>query len=111
VRANLFVLINGALDSPFDVTPDKTLPLVARALEIGQRAALRSELIATADYCRRNGLQLRISQLPDSDQDRPLDFGAPHIRELLDDAVASAVSGSAWRTPEETSAIDPSGGG
>ena len=111
-RANvkLFVLINGALDNRFDVTPDKTVPLVARALEIGERAALRSELIATTDYCRRNGLELKISQLPDGEQDRPLDFSARHVRKLFDDGVAAATTGSAWRTAEETAAIDPAGG-
>jgi predicted acylesterase/phospholipase RssA len=109
VRVKLYVLINGALDSRFDVTPDKAVPLVARALEIGEKAALRSELIATTDYCRRNGLGLKISQLPDGERDRPLDFSARHVRELFDDGVAAAMTGSAWRTPEQTAAIDPSG--
>ena len=110
VRVNLFVLINGALDSRFDVTPDKSVPLVARALEIGEKAALRSELIATTDYCRRNGLGLKISQLTDGEQDRPLDFSARHVRKLFDDGVTAAMTGSAWRTAEETAAIDPTGG-
>ena len=105
----LYVLIDGALDSRFDVTPDRSVPIVARALAVGQKAALRSQLIATTDYCRRNGVALRISQLPDGALDRPLDFHARHVRALFEAGVAAATSGTAWRAPEETAAIDPDG--
>jgi hypothetical protein len=105
----LYVLINGALDSRFDVTPDRSVPIIARALAIGEKAALRSQIIATTDYCRRNGVGLRISQLPDGGLDRPLDFHARHVRELFEAGVAAAMSGTAWRAPEEIAAIDPAG--
>ena len=105
----LYVLINGALDSRFDVTPDGTVPIVARALAVGEKAALRSQLIATTDYCRRNGVGLRISQLSDGELDRPLDFHARHVRELFEAGLVAAVSGTAWRAPEEIVAIDPGG--
>lgn len=106
----LYILVDGALDSRFDVTPDKTVPIVARALAVGERAALRAELIATTDYCRRNGVGLRISQLTDAGMNRPLDFHAQHLRDLFDAGVAAAASGSAWRAPEDIPAIDPIGG-
>jgi Patatin-like phospholipase len=105
----LYVLINGALDSRFDVTPDRTVPIITRALAIGEKAALRSQIIATTDYCRRNGVGLRISQLADGGLDRPLDFHPGHVRELFEAGVAAAMSGTAWRAPEEIAAIDPAG--
>jgi hypothetical protein len=107
--SRLYVLIDGALDSRFDVTPDRAVPIVARALAVGEKAALRSQLIATTDYCRRNGVGLRISQLADGDLDRPLDFHPRHVRELFEAGVAAARSGTAWRAPEEIAAIDPAG--
>jgi hypothetical protein len=107
--SRLYVLIDGMIDSRFDVTPDRTVPIVARALAVGEKAALRSQLIATTDYCRRNGVALRIGQLSDGRLDRPLDFHARHVRELFEAGVAAAMSGTAWRAPEEIAAIDPDG--
>jgi len=108
-KVRLYVLIDGALDSRFDVTPDRSVPIVARALALREKAALRSELVATTAYCRRNGVGLQISQLSDGALDRPLDFRARHVRALFDAGVAAAISGTAWRAPEETAAIDPHG--
>ncbi|HEX4183727.1 MAG TPA: patatin-like phospholipase family protein [Caulobacteraceae bacterium] len=108
-KLKLYVLVNGGLDGRFNVTVDQTIPVVARSLEAGAKAALRSELIATTDFCRRNGLELEISQLTNVAQDRPLDFGEGHVHQLFEEGVAASMAGSAWRTPDATPAIVASG--
>jgi hypothetical protein len=102
----LYVLVNGGLDGRFDVTADKAVPVFVRSLDASAKAAMRSQLIATTDFCRRNGIELEISQLADGEQDRPLDFSADHVRRLFEKGVAASNAGTAWRAPEATPAID-----
>jgi hypothetical protein len=106
-KVKLYVLVNGCLDGRFGVTADQTISIVARSVEAGAKAAMRSQLIATTDFCQRNGIDLEISQWPDGAQDRPMDFGADHVHRLFEEGVAASIAGSAWRAPKATLANAP----
>ena len=109
-RVRMFILINGNLDSRFELTKDSSIPIVVRALDASQKASIRSALIATAAFCRRSGVPLRISQLSDLDQDDPLDFRKARLRSLFDEGAAAAAAGTAWQSPEQFPAILGLGG-
>ena len=104
-RVRMFILINGNLDSRFELTRNSSIPIVVRALDASQKASIRSALIATASFCRRNGLPLRISQLPELAEDDPLDFHKARLRSLFDEGAAAAAAGTAWQSPEQLPAI------
>jgi hypothetical protein len=106
-KVKLYVLVNGCLDGRFSVTADHAIAIVARSVEAGAKAAMRSQLIATTDFCRRNGIDLEISRWPDGAQDRSMDFSEDHVHRLFEEGVAAAIAGSAWRSLEGTPAIEP----
>jgi hypothetical protein len=96
-KVNLYIVINGHVDSLFGVTPRATLPVLGRAFDVANKAAIRSILIQTAQFCRTGGCDLRVSALPTAVEDKPLDFGLHHVRDLFAAGVAAGRSDAAWR--------------
>jgi Patatin-like phospholipase len=96
-RVNLFVLINGHIDRLFAVTPRATLPVLARAFDVANKASIRSVLLETAQFCLTHGCTLQVSALPASVEDKPLDFGLHHVRDLFAAGVTAEQSGDAWK--------------
>lgn len=95
-RHHLFVLVNGQLISPFSVTPRATIPVLSRTIDAATKASVRSSLIATLEFCQRNGCDLSVSTLPASVSDDPLDFSDGHIQSLFSAGKAAAIAGQAW---------------
>jgi len=96
-RVNLYIVINGHLDRVFAVTPRATLPVLGRAFDVANKAAIRTILLETAQSCRMAGCSLKIAALPASVEDKPLDFGLHHVRDLFAAGVLAEQRGDAWR--------------
>jgi hypothetical protein len=101
-KTRLYVVINGALDNVFQVTPRGTLPIVSRTADVAVKASLRSLLIANAEYCRVSDCGFYVASLPLTVKDGPLDFSAGHLRTLFAAGQTDIVTGTAWRTPPKS---------
>jgi predicted acylesterase/phospholipase RssA len=92
----LFIIVNAKLNSPFRVTPDRSFPVVWRALDAVIKANMRSVLISTYQFCRQNDCDLEVASLPDDVQDAAFNFKGDHLRSLFEAGVAQAQQGTAW---------------
>ena len=95
---HFYVIVNGQPDSLFAVTRHATLPILGRSFDAASKAATRDVLITTAEFCQHHGCTLRVSSMPVTETDDPLDFHKPHLQRLFDVGQAAERSGSAWRT-------------
>jgi hypothetical protein len=96
-KTRLYVIVNGALDSVFNVTPRATVPIFSRTADVAIKGSIRSLLIANAEYCRVSGCELEVASLPLTVKDNPLDFSAAHLRDLFAAGQTDIVDGQAWR--------------
>lgn len=62
-RSRLFVIINGKLGAAPAHTPDYALPIVVRSFQTAVKANTRSTMIATYDFCRRNGWEFHATAI------------------------------------------------
>lgn len=103
----LFIIVNGQLNTPFDVTPLATIPILSRTVDAAAKASIRSALITTLEFCRRNGCDLAVSAVPPDLRDEALDFGDAHIQSLFSAGDTAAESGQAWTTAAPAIAVKP----
>ncbi|MGE3334916.1 MAG: patatin-like phospholipase family protein [Rhodospirillaceae bacterium] len=96
LKARLYVLINGALDEEFAVTPNKTLSILERSFDVASKTNTRTELAAVAAFAERNGLALRVSHVPPGLNPSPLDFNQQRMTALFEQGRAAGAAGSAW---------------
>jgi len=96
-RAHLFIIINGQVDSQFAVTPRSTIPILGRTIDAGGKAAVRSIIVSTAQFCQRTGCELSVSSLPSTAKDDSTDFDQTHLESLFAAGEAGAMTGSGWR--------------
>lgn len=101
-KVDLYIIVNGHVDRLFAVTPRATIPILGRAFDVANKASVRSILFTTAEFCRTDGCSLQVSALPTTVEDKPLDFGLHHIRDLFAAGVAAEQRGDAWRRPGDT---------
>ena len=92
----LFILVNGQLASPFDVTPLATVPILRRTIDVTAKASIRAAMITTLQFCQLNACDLSVASMPESQTDDALDFGDAHIRSLFSAGQAIGESGRAW---------------
>ena len=97
-RADYYVVINGRLDSLFQVTPVSALHIIGRSFDTAARASVRQTVLSTAEFCKQRGCHLLLSSLPKSERDDPIDFSAAHINSLFRAGQAAMSSGAAWRS-------------
>ncbi len=95
---HLFIIINGQVDSQFAVTPRSTIPILGRTIDAGGKAAVRSVVVSTAQFCQRSGCELSFSSLPATVKDDSSDFDKSHLESLFDAGEAGSVNGSGWRS-------------
>jgi len=96
VKPRLYIIVNGQLDGLFELTPHSTLSILARTLDTANKASMRSMLISTEEFCERTGCSLKVSALPASAVDDPLDFKPAHIDALFAAGAAAAQDRSGW---------------
>jgi hypothetical protein len=106
-RPRLFIIVNGQLASLFTVTPNATLPILGRTIEAASKAAVRTSVLGTFEFCGRNGCDLELASMPATEKDDPFDFSAAHIQRLFSAGESAMENGRAWqsgvRAPEPTS--------
>lgn len=95
-RPHIFIIVNGPRESEFAVTPRATIPILTRTLDAASKAAIGLVLADTLEFCRHNGCDLRVSDLPSIEKNDPLDFSAAHIKSLFSAGQAAIESGRAW---------------
>ena len=95
-HAHLFIIINGQVDSDFNVTPRNTISILSRTIDAGGKAAVRSILVSTAQFCQRSGCELSVSSLPATVKDNSLDFSQTHLESLFAAGEAGSTTGSGW---------------
>jgi len=100
-HAHLFIIINGQVDRQFAVTPRSTIPILERTIDAGGKAAVRSVLLTTAQFCERTGCELSVSSLPATVKDDSLDFGAAHLKSLFAAGEAGSINESGWQPAEK----------
>lgn len=96
-KVDIYIVINGHVDSLFAVTPRATIPVLGRAFDVANKSGIRTILVETAQFCRTSGCTLQVSALPPSVEDKPLDFGLHHVRDLFAAGVAAERRGDAWK--------------
>jgi predicted acylesterase/phospholipase RssA len=106
-QVNLFIIVNGRLDGLFQVTPRSAISILARSLDTANKSSIRTMLISTAEFCQRTGCALRVSALPDTATDDPLDFRPDHIAHLFEAGEAGAGAWSHWKTTPPPPIIGP----
>jgi predicted acylesterase/phospholipase RssA len=106
-QVRIYVIVNGRLEVNFAVTPRATLPIVSRTLDAGNKAAILSAILNTSQFCKANGCELFVSDLPTGVKDRGLDFSRAHIEALFDAGKAEIDAGKAWRTRRDPAPKGP----
>jgi hypothetical protein len=96
-RAHLFIIINGRVDGQFAITPHSTIPILGRTIDAGGKAAVRSIVVSTDQFCQRVGCALSVASLPSTVKDDSSDFDQTHLESLFAAGEAGATDGIAWR--------------
>jgi hypothetical protein len=96
LKARLYVLVNGALDLDFAVTPNETLSILRRSFDVASKTNTRTELTAVAAFAERNGLALRVSHVPPGVNPSPLDFNQQRMTALFEQGRVAGAAGTAW---------------
>lgn len=60
-RTKLHILVNGALDQQFAVTPNETISILRRSVDAASKTNTRTELAAVGAFAARNNVDLRVS--------------------------------------------------
>jgi hypothetical protein len=115
VKPRLFIIVNGPRESRFLVTPRATIPILSRTLDAAGKASIRSALAEALEFCRVNGCDVRVSDLPPGETDSTLDFRAAHVEHLFAAGQDAIRGGRAWttaaplapRTPEAAPKREP----
>jgi len=100
-KANLFVLVNGALDKDFAVTPNETVAILRRSIDAASKTGTRTELAAVAAFAARNNIDLQVSYVPPGVNPSPLDFDQARMSALFEQGRAASAGRAAWRKVEE----------
>jgi hypothetical protein len=95
-KLHLYVIANGRLDYLFSVTEPATLPILRRTLDVAAKASIRTSITTTIGFCHYRGCDLKISSLPTTVEDSPLDFSGPHLKALFAAGENAEASGTAW---------------
>ena len=101
-HSHLYIIINGQVDNQFSVTPRSTIPILGRTIDAGGKAAVRSVLVSTAQFCQRTGCELSVSSLPASVKDDSSDFDPAHLEGLFAAGEAGSVNGNSWKPVAKT---------
>lgn len=104
VKPRIYVIINGKLGPNFEVVKPRTLQIAIRSFETSVRANTRNTLLASYEYVRRRGWNLRLAAMDDSYPEGPNQgFDEAYMRGLFEYGYQQGTSGGAWRdSPADT---------
>lgn len=95
--ANLYVVLNGPLDTGPANRQLKTTSLVVRSFEIDQVFRARQNIALKIDFAKRNGLTFAFTRLPSSfPYEGGLKMDRQTMRALFDQGLALSTTRKAW---------------
>lgn len=97
-RTKLHILVNGALDKEFSVTPNETIAILRRSVDAASKTNTRTELAAVGAFAERNKVDLRVSSVPPGVNPSPLDFDQARMSDLFEQGRQMGAEGDAWRS-------------
>jgi predicted acylesterase/phospholipase RssA len=96
-RMNIYVLINDKVERDFQLVPDSTIDIAARASASVEKTQTRSVLYETYDFARRNNLGFNLTYI---DKNFPSSgssgFQTSYMRSLYQYGYDKAKSGDFW---------------
>jgi predicted acylesterase/phospholipase RssA len=103
---NLYVIVNGQLGAAARTTPLQTLSIAKRGIEAATLSNVRAEIAIADAFARRNGMVMRMTQIPDDYPFRgPLDLERHRMQALFDFGERCSFQDQLWSTPLE--AMEP----
>ena len=98
--SRVYVVVNGKLAPDAALTSNSTLPIVARSFFTTVKANTRNTLIATYEFCRRNGWGFFVTAIDagHSIETVSINFDTVYMRELFDYGFAKGRSGNGFQT-------------
>jgi predicted patatin/cPLA2 family phospholipase len=98
VRPRIYVVINGKLGPNFEMVTPRTLRIAIRSFETSVRANTRNTLLASYEYVRRRGWNLRLAAMADDYPEGPNQgFDANYMRTLFEYGHQRGLSGNPWQ--------------
>jgi Patatin-like phospholipase len=95
--ANLYVVLNGQLETGAANRQLKTTSLVVRSFEIDQVFRARQNIALTIDFAKRNEVNFRFTRLPPSfPYQGSLKMDQQSMKSLFDEGLGLATTGRAW---------------
>jgi len=97
LRMNIYVLVNDKVERDFQLVPNSTIDIAARASASVTKTQIRSVLYETYDFARRNNLGFNLTYI-DKDLPSPGSFGfeTGYMRALYQYGYDKAKAGDFW---------------
>src|SRR6266566_7617469 len=97
LRMNIYVLVNDKVERDFQLVPNSTIDIAARASASVTKTQIRSVLYETYDFARRNNLGFNLTYI-DKDLPSPGSFGfeTGYMRALYQYGYDKAKAGNCW---------------
>jgi predicted acylesterase/phospholipase RssA len=97
LRMNIYVLINDKVERDFQLVPNSTIDIAARASASVMKTQIRSVLYETYDFTRRNNVGFNLTYI-DKDMPSPGSFGfeTSYMRSLYQYGYDKAKIGAFW---------------
>src|SRR5258707_7263654 len=97
LRMNIYVLVNDKVERDFQLVPNSTIDIAARASASVTKTQIRSVLYETYDFARRNNFGLNLTYF-DKDFPSPGSFGfeTSYMRSLYQYGYDKAKAGGFW---------------
>jgi predicted acylesterase/phospholipase RssA len=97
LRMNIYILINNRVERDFQLVPNSTIDIAARASASGTKAQTRSILYQTFDFARRNNLGFNLTYIDKRVQSPSLSgFETNYMRALYQYGYDKAKGGRFW---------------
>jgi predicted acylesterase/phospholipase RssA len=97
LRMNIYVLVNDKVERDFQLVPNSTIDIAARASASVTKTQIRSVLYETYDFARRNNFGFNLTYI-DRDLPSPGSFGikTSYMRALYQHGYDKAKAGDFW---------------
>jgi len=96
-RLNIYILVNKKLDRNFELVSNSTIDVASRSISSITQAQMRSVILSTYDFARRNRLGFHLSYI-EGDYPAPesVGFDTAYMRALYEYGYQKAAAGRAW---------------
>jgi hypothetical protein len=110
LRMNIYILINNTVERDFELVPNSTIDIAARASASVTKTQTRSILYQTFDFARRNNLGFNLTYIDKSVHSPGLTgFETSYMRALYGYGYDKAKGGSFWVRAPPSDDLFPSG--